>query len=301
MKKVSVILAVLLALSMFPAVGTSANENNLIVNPSFTETIEDGTWFAGWNKGQSTKASVCTTFGHADNNSIMFSVGESGKEVHQQYLKIDPSKDYHFSFYNYRNNGTGSAPNASAQIYLRGSDGTRLKNAENSQIFYNTAKLGGKNAWNLHEKTFYASDFLEGTAYVDVAIRANNDGTKDGVLYIDDVSFAEIASDVTYTEDEETGTITVGYNAYCPSSYKGDAPRIIGVAALYKTDGVSNTLAKVVVSPATQLIKADFAEVTLGSFEKPADNATYTLKVFSLDFENAYAPFEEFPVREVFR
>ncbi|MBQ7032322.1 MAG: carbohydrate binding domain-containing protein [Clostridia bacterium] len=296
MKKVSVILAVLLALTMLPVAGVSANGVNLVANPSFT----DG--FDGWSYTGTAKAAISESFSHDEGGKALSFIGGTALDKWvTQDIAIEGNSDYNFSLWYWTD---ASSHAGKMQFYFYDTAGEMLGDKSYTENMTKT------NTWTEFKVRLNSSsssvvdDYVvtipQGTVRVKILLNATKKGSAGKTLYFDDIYLSKVISEVTYNV-EETGAITVGYNAYCPSSYEGDAPSIVGVAALYKTDGVSNTLAKVIVSPATQLIKADFAEVTLGSFEKPADNATYILKVFSLDFENAYAPYEEFPVREVFR
>ncbi len=330
MKKLSVILAVLLALTMLPAVGASAAGQNLIQNGDFeTPDVNNPDWAANWDdaadaagtvpvvdeEGNEVKDENGDTVEKADDiNNTSIAVDETtnnkylliensyakAEEVKQRVSGISKAKDYVFSLRVNNNGYTGKA-----LIYYRDSNGDKIKDANNKDYldlgYYDNSSNGSylvegtgkKGVWSKYVFYIKGADLPNEIATLEFALRAGKGSS--GTLSFDDIYFGEASSEVTYTEDEETDTIAVSYDAYLPSSYEGDAPSIVAIAALYKTDGGVKSLVSVSISDATALTKGAHTTIDLGSFDMPTQDADkYSVRVFSLESLASLEPFDTF-------
>ncbi len=191
MKKLSVILAVLLALTMLPALGASAGEDgNMLVNSDFGDTT-------GWTlaeEGMKYSSSV----GHGDTSSLK--ITENKQEAKQTVDGISREEDYVLRLYSKKDAEVTLAGNV--RFYFRDDEGNKITLSDGTDNMlipggtdtYTTSTDG----WSLYEYTLLGASMPEGTAKLEICLRCqkgNVTNAADGAgFYIDDVWFGKKSS-----------------------------------------------------------------------------------------------------------
>ncbi len=206
MKKLSVILAMLMALAILPAAGVSAdavavNDGNMLVNPSFdvaddpaTEDVNE----SGWELTDETSASASsgvgtigmaiksgTGMGHGDDTYL--EVTEKHDRATQRITGISRDEDYMISLYTKNAEGSNLRGPIVGVLFRNGKGG---KISGYGEQFLpadpNYAHYVG--SWRRTTITILGENIPEGAEQVEFFIRCQNGS---GTMYVDDVYFGK--------------------------------------------------------------------------------------------------------------
>lgn len=304
MKKVSVMLAVLMALTMLPAAGVSALDGNLLQNAGFeTEGNEDYPLAAHWKIYEGENASV-TSNDTSDGKYLQFDAKDN---IVTQRVAVSAEKEYVISLRVLRGGLIGGvrviARDADQVVINSGTPIFQSGELKQGSDYLIGGTGGNDGTWSKYEMIIYGKDFPENTAFLDIGVEAVK-GTAGNTVGFDDVYFGEVSSDVVYTNDEgaaldsiAAGPVNVTYNAYLPSTVTTET-KIVAIAAVFKVEGSVKMLDDIKVLDATTLTAGAKTPIVFAEPFTVKDDGEYMIKVFSLNALASLTPFETLPALE---
>ncbi|MBE7063710.1 MAG: hypothetical protein E7390_08020 [Ruminococcaceae bacterium] len=285
---------------------TTESTKDLIQNGDF-ELVDETTGFAtGWTPNAYNAYISIQNFAGADgveSNVVAFvNPAKSQNITFSTSSDVSPlasGTDYLLTFDGFK---TGGKTKFNVVIYFRNEEGDKILNeGEEWTKSFASQDASPKNAWKHFALIIPSTEMPPDAASMDIRFQNSQDATaaaNNGTLYLDNISLVPAESKVTYTngEGDAAGTIAVSYDAYLQSSYTGDAPSIVAIAALYKAEGTAKSFVDVIISAPVPLEKGAYKTIDVGSFDMPeVDVDKYSIRVFSYKSVASLEKFDAFP------
>ncbi|MBQ7032321.1 MAG: hypothetical protein IJN25_01460 [Clostridia bacterium] len=279
-------------------------KKDLIQNGDFEMVGADG-FATGWERNADTYISI-QKFAGADGveSNVVAFVNPANRQnitftTSPDVSPLASGTDYLLTFDGFK---TGGNTKFNVVIYFRDEDGTKIYNGSDEWIkSFTSQDAKPKNTWKHFSLLIPSTEMPQNAAIMDIRFQNSQDATaadKNGTLYLDNVSLLPAESKVTYTngEGDAAGTIAVSYDAYLQSSYTGDAPGVVTIAALYKAEGTAKSFVDLIISAPATLTKGAYTTINVGSFDIPETDADkYSIRVFSYKSLASLEKFDAFP------